>query len=128
MLHARTVFRCCGFGVLSAVTLVSTGCTHNHYYSNNPCGPTAPLAVMPGSIQNGTICDVPTEVYGGSAGSTVSTPSAVSTPMAARARPPRVVISEPNGNSRFTWRRSDPESGLATTRVEGAIEEPTTIR
>jgi hypothetical protein len=130
MQHARMVLRCGGFGVaMAAVLLGEAGCTHNHYYSYDPCAPGAPVAVVPGVVQNGTVCDVPTQVVGGSAASVASSPSAVSTPMAARARPPRVVVSEPNGSSRLSWRRSDPESGLATTRVEGgSVEEPTTVR
>jgi hypothetical protein len=52
----------------------------------------------------------------------------VTTPIIGTARPPRIVLSEPNGGSRFSWRRSDPEGSLATTRVEGAVQDPSLTR
>ena len=63
--------------------------------------------------------------------SVVTTPSiSAGTPIGSRLKPPRVVVSEPiGGRGRgYAWRPSDPDSGLATTRVDGALDEPTLTR
>jgi hypothetical protein len=40
-----------------------------------------------------------------------------------------VVVSEPANRPRLSpWRRSDPESNLATTRVEGALDGDSTVK
>ena len=50
-------------------------------------------------------------------------------PIYTRPLAPRVVVSEPSEGPRFRrWQRSDPDSGLATTRVEGAYDDATTNR
>ena len=119
MRHARKQMR--GLGVLLAVTGAagSSGCTHNYYYGGVPaCGPT-------GVVQNGAVCEVPTQVVGGSNVVAVLTDPA---PVLTGPRPPRIVLSQPRGNSRLGWRTADPESGLATTSVEGSLSDPTTIR
>jgi hypothetical protein len=36
---------------------------------------------------------------------------------------PRVVVSEPSGRSRFSWRRADPDGSLASTTVEGTVND-----
>jgi hypothetical protein len=102
----------------------SAGCTHNYYYGNAPLCPPS-TTVVPGAVQYGASCDVPTQVIGGSVASQASPPStALSGSM-----PPRVVVSQPsNGAPRFPWRRSDPDSSLATTRVEGALDDPTVTK
>jgi hypothetical protein len=39
------------------------------------------------------------------------------------------VVSEPANRPRLSWRRSDPESGVAQLRVEGALnEEDSTVK
>lgn len=118
----------------TAFLALGPGCTHNHYYGYDACG-TAPTTVLPGTVQYGSVCEVPSKVIGGtpsvvSAPSIVSTPSiSAGTPIGARAKPPRVVVSEPLGRGRgHAWRPSDPDSGLATTRVDGALDEPTLTR
>lgn len=107
----------------TAAWVTSTGCTHNYYYGATPCGPTG---AAPGTVEYGSVCDVPTQVVGGStvaSGSPAGPSSTLTGP-----RPPRIVTSEPSGGSRLAWRRADPESGPATTRVEGAVEDPTLTR
>lgn len=104
-----------GLLFLLAFSFGSAGCTHNYYYGAVPACPPG----TPGAVTYGSVCEVPpssggTVVAQGSAG---ARPSVVGTA-------PRVVVSEPSG-SRFPWRRSDPE-GIATTRVEGALDESTT--
>jgi hypothetical protein len=111
------------------LTSAPAGCTHNYYYGVNPCAP-APTAVVPGSaVQYGSVCEVPTEVYGGS-GSSVAGRSTLTAPVLGPARPPKVVVSEPNGGSgsRFSWHRSDSESNMVTTRVDGAVDTPSVTR
>ena len=117
------------FGLLPA-----TGCTRNYYYGGLPgCGPTQviPGAAQYGSaVQYGNICELPTQVVGG-AGGIVAQSSEISSQLLSRGKPPRVVISEPLGSgtrSRYTWRVTDPESSLATTKVEGAVSDSTTVR
>jgi hypothetical protein len=128
MRHARNLRG--GLGVfLSGMILASAGCTHNYYYGNAVpvCGPTA----LPGTVANGAVCEVPTQVDGGSlvaqgAGrSTVVT----GTPVLSGPRPPRVVVSRPSSAGPFgRWQRVHPDTGLATTRVEGAYDEGTVSR
>lgn len=103
----------------------SAGCTHNYYYGNVPVCPPA-TTVAPGVVQYGASCDVPTQVVDGS--SATQSPSRSSATNGAL--PPRVVVSEPIiGPPRFpSWRRTDPDSGLATTRVEGALDDPTVTK
>ena len=103
----------------------SVGCTHNYYYGNVPVCPPS-TTVAPGAVQYGASCDVPTQVVGGSSATQGPSRSSVLT----GALPPRVVVSEPIvGPPRFpSWRRTDPDSGLATTRVDGALDDPTITR
>lgn len=111
----------------------SPGCIHNHYYGTVPaCGPSG----LPISTQVGQVCEVPSGqvVVSGSPsvapgpGSVivVETPKQGATVMTNQQ--PRVVISQPaygpsigQSASRFKWHSRDPE-GLATTRVEGALD------
>jgi hypothetical protein len=112
------------FAVAGAVS--SVGCTHNYYYGPpQACVPATPGST--GTVQYGAVCDVPTQVVGGStvvAGVPVPQSSAV----LSGPRPPRVVLSEPDKGPRLSWRRADPEGGLATTRVEGATTDSTLTR
>jgi hypothetical protein len=103
----------------------SAGCTHNYYYGNVPVCP-PPTTVAPGTVQYGASCDVPTQVVGGSS----ATQDASRAPVLTGSMPPRVVVSEPLiGPPRFpSWRRTDPDSSLATTRVEGALDDPTVTK
>jgi hypothetical protein len=126
MRHAR-ILRCGLGGVLLAWAVFSTGCTHNYYYGyNNPCAP-MPTTIVPGMVSSGAVCDVPTQVSGGS--TILGTPIRT-TPGMITSRPPRVVLSEPGGGSRFPWRLPDPEGSgsLATTKVDGALSEPAVTR
>src|SRR5262249_60651073 len=79
MSHARSLRT---LGGLLAVALASSGCTHNHYYTYDPCAPAA-TRVVPGALQYGSVCDVPTAVAGGSA-----VASGASTPVIGGGRPP----------------------------------------
>lgn len=123
MRHARIALK--GLGALLAVAggALSSGCTHNYYYGAVPaCGPTTALA--PGTVRYGEVCEVPpTQVVGGS--TLVAGRPIVTSPALGGPRPPRVVLSEPGGTRRGGWQRPDPESSLATTRVEGALDDPT---
>ena len=130
MRHARFLRGALGV-VLAGWLLGSLGCTHNYYYGNAvpACGPSV---AVPATTANGAICEVPTQVTGG--GQLVAQGQGRATivqgaPIYAAPRSPRVVVSEPAGSPRSRrWQRSDPDAGLATTRVEGDYNDPTTNR
>jgi hypothetical protein len=100
-----------------------SGCTHNYYYGY-------PAGTAPGVL--GEVCQVPTQTSGGTV--IVQSPGQPTYVAAAPANAP-VLVSEPligggpllRAGSRFTWRRPDPES-LATTRIDGAIDDSTVTR
>lgn len=128
MRHARFFRRSLGVFV-AGLALGSVGCTHNYYYGNAVpvCGPTA----LPSTVANGSVCEVPTQVGGGSVIAQGAGRSTIvsGAPLFSGSRPPRVVVSEPRAGSRFgRWQRADPDAGLATTRVEGAYDDATTNR
>ncbi len=111
----------------------STGCTHNYYYTSPAGSPCAPATLVPATpvassvTQFGEVCEVPTRVVGGS--TVVASVPVVAPPVLTGPRPPRIVLSEPGGNRLKTpWRRYDPESSLATTRVDGNVDDDTTVR
>jgi hypothetical protein len=129
MRHARSLRRVCGV-ILAGCTVGLAGCTHNHYYGNAVpvCGP---VTTVPGSVASGSICEVPTQVGGGTLiGSGQGRSTIVAdAPFYSGSRAPRVVVSEPSGGSRLgRWHRADPEAGLAQTRVEGEYTDSTTNR
>lgn len=104
--------------------LVGPGChQHYHYYNSNPaCPPGASMA--PSSVQYGSVCEVPAEEIEG--GNVVSSNSSRSTTIVGTRTPERVVVSQPRNSAPFSsWRKSDPDGGLATTSVEGGIDEST---
>ena len=115
-------------GVLLAGWAGSAGCTHNYYYGTaaTACAP-GTTTIVPGAISYGSVCDVPARIFGG--GTVVAaSPGVRSSVVGTVPTSPRVVVSEPANRSGLSWRRSDPESDLATTRVEGALEDDTTIK
>jgi hypothetical protein len=114
-------------GVLLAGWVGSAGCTHNYYYGSVPTACAPGTTIVPGTVQYGSVCEVPARVVGG--GSIVASSPGVRSSVVTAAPPgSRVVVSEPTNRSGLTWRRSDPESSLATTRVEGALEDDTTVK
>ena len=126
MRHARR-WRA-GLGVLLAgYVSLSSGCTHNHYYGASVpvCGPTVVGSTGADGSEYGAVCEVPSQVV---SGGSVVTQSPAGAMVTAAPKAPRVVVSEPRGGPRFAWRRSDPENSLATTRVEGALDDPTITR
>jgi hypothetical protein len=116
-------------GVILTGLVGSTGCTHNYYYGGVPtaCAP-GTTTIVPGSIQYGSVCEVPSRLFGG--GTVVaSSPGVRSSVVGTAPSGSRVVVSEPANGSGPSWRRSDPESNLAArTRVEGALEDDTTVK
>ena len=121
----------CKFPIQRALALVglvagvgSTGCTHNHYY-----GAPVPVCAEPAVLGGyGSVCDVPTQVGGGTV---IAQVPARTTVVTTPPRSTRVVSSAPpieshpmtSNTGRPSWRRSDPE-GLATTRVDGDLGSP----
>lgn len=119
--------------VLAMGAIGTTGCTHNYYYATPVGSPCAPVTLAPATpvastvTPYGEVCEIPTRVVGGS--TVVASVPVISPPLLTGPRPPRIVLSEPGGNRiRTPWRRHDPESSLATTRVEGALDDDTTVR
>jgi len=124
MRHARFWRRVCGV-MLAGWIIASAGCVHHHYYGSAVpvCGPTT----VPATAANGSICEIPTRVGGGSLlGSGLGRSTIVSgAPYYSGTRAPRVVVSEPKTPR---WHSADPEAGVATTRVEGAYDDTTTSK
>lgn len=108
-------------GALALLVAASaaTGCiSHNHYYtaSGVPTYTTTDI----GPVQIGTVCETaPPQLVGGTV--IAQAAPAAAAPVTAA---PRVVVSQPGTGSRLSWRRADPEGGLATTHVDGAVEDP----
>lgn len=114
-------------GVLLAGWVGSAGCTHNYYYGGVPvaCAP-GTSTLLPGTVQYGSVCEVPAQVVGG--GTVVASSPGIRSSVVGTAPPSRVVVSEPLDRPRLSWRRSDPESNQVTTRVEGALDDDTTVK
>jgi hypothetical protein len=131
MRHARNAGRGRGLALLLAAagSVTSAGCTHNYYYGTpQACIPTAPGTVTASSaVPYGSVCDVPTQVVGGST-VVAGTPAPGTTTVLSGPKPPRVVLSEPNHGPRLSWRRADPETSMATTRVEGGVTDSSLTR
>ena len=119
------------YEVLSALlgaAILSTlaGCTHNYYYGGVPVAcPPSPGGVVSSDVQYGSVCEVPSQVVGG--GTVIATNPPGTPPALSGPRPPRIVLSE-TPSSRLAWRRADPDGGVATTRVDGAVDEPTVTK
>ncbi len=108
-----------------ASTILGLACAQvgccQHYYAQPALG-CPPVAAQPSAMRYGSVCEATDGTVVG------QTPSRSST--IADSPRPRVVVSEPNGGrlaGRSGWRRTDPE-GLATTRVEGALDDETVHR
>ena len=103
----------------------SAGCTHNHYYTALPvCG--QPTALASTTVSAGSLCDPAPEAMGAPVSSSVvGRPVIVTIPP----RTSRVIISEPTaafsnrGGSKLSWRRNNPDESLATTRIDGNLDD-----
>ncbi len=111
-----------GVTLAGALAIAGSGCCNPPYYCCQP-SPCAPAAMVPSTVQAGPVCDVPTEVVEG--GTKVAGGSSRSTTVSGgQATSPRVVVSEPTSpSSRFSWRRSDQDGGLAATTVQGTTND-----
>ncbi len=106
--------------LLAVFGLISQGgCCHWCYNHQPACAPAAASAPV---VRYGAVCEAPAEGVVVSQGAPRSSSTSIND-----APRPKVVVSEPNGRSTSGWRRSDPES-LATTRVEGSIDDNTRSR
>ncbi|WZP00603.1 hypothetical protein EP7_002251 [Isosphaeraceae bacterium EP7] len=115
-----------GAPFLAACALAaSAGCTHNHYYTALPvCG--QPAALASATMSEGSLCDPAGEVVNAPVSSSVvGRPVIVTVPP----RTSRVIISEPTaapagrGGSKLSWRRNNPDESLATTRIDGNLDD-----
>jgi hypothetical protein len=132
----RARFLCWSTAVLLAGWVGSAGCTHNYYYGTVPvaCAPD-PTACPPATVTAGSsIGDLPSQLFGRSRSTIVAASPGIQTNVTSTAPPSssssEVVVSEPANRPRLSWRRSDPESGVAQLRVEGALnnEEDSTVK
>jgi hypothetical protein len=106
-------------GVILAGGLALTGfgcCQHYHYYGSSACGPATTM--LPSTVQSSPIDDAGTQVVEG--GTKVGAGSTISSSVAGT-KSSRVVVSEP----RNAWKRSDPDGSVATTSVEGTLNDST---
>ena len=73
-------------------------------------------------MRSAVVCDPQTSVV--DVGTTVADGTSRSTTVSGgESKSPRVVVSEPGGLSRFSpWKRSDVDS-LATTSVQGSVDD-----
>ena len=114
-------------GVLLAGWVASAGCTHNYYYGALPAACAPGTTILPGTVSDGSVCEVPAQVVSG--GTVVASSPGVKSSVTTTAPPSAaVVVSEPINRPRLSWRRSDPDSSLATTRVEGELDDDTTVK
>jgi hypothetical protein len=113
------------WAILAVWAAGSMGCTRYCYVYGgpSPCGPTmAPV------VTNGSVCDVPAQTGAPVVAEGSSSATVVNSAPSASGKPPRVVVSEPSLRNRLRWKRSDPETGLATTKVDGAYDADSTQR
>jgi len=128
--------RAIGFSMVAAagVLAAGTGCTHNHYYvtpgatgvMGDPCAPGTTQVITSGrpviaSPMLGSVCDEPPQ---GSAVATRGTPIASNAGAPAGAPP---IYSRPLRRGGLAWRGANTQS-LATTRVEGAYDDESTLK
>jgi hypothetical protein len=109
-------------GVILAgqLSLVGMGCHQHYYYYGDACAPGTPV---PSTVRAGTVCDVPTQVVEG--GTKVAAGSSRSTVVSGgvSSNSSRVVVSEPSEPAKVAWKRSDPDASLATTSVQGTVND-----
>jgi hypothetical protein len=123
MRDARTRIRD-GRGVLAGLLLggyclCGWGCHHHYYYygasAAGPCPP-AVGQVISSNVAAGPVCEVPSEVDGGTI---VGSHSTVVDDGRGKAR---VVVSKPDRRpARLGWRSSNPEDVPAFTQIDGAV-------
>jgi hypothetical protein len=107
-----------------ALAFAGWGCQQPPYcfyygYGAPPCATVVP---SPTGMQPGTICDPPAQVIEGTTSSDVGNPSAN---VVSSRNSPRVVVSQPDERPRWPWRKSTSDDTLATTSVEGAVNDST---
>ena len=108
------------FVLVLGFAFAGPGChTHYHYYNGgDPCAPGTPVS---STVRSGPPCDAPGAVVEG--GTTVSDSSARSTTVSGgQSRSSRVVVSAPGNSSPFSWKCSETDS-LATTSVQGTLND-----
>lgn len=109
-----------GIILAGGMAFAGMGCHQHYYYYGDAC---PPGTAVPSTVRAGTVCDVPTEVVEG--GTKVADRSSRSTVVsgAVSDKSSRVVVSEPSEPSKVAWKRSDPDASLATTSVQGTVND-----
>ena len=119
MRDLRSVCRALTLGLGALLTSAVSGCTT--YY------PVPVYGTAPGVVNDpcATICSADPQPVAGGVVVQSNEPSVV----VRSARAPRIVRSTPgNDGPRLSWHRTDPDESLATTRIQGALDEPTTVK
>ncbi len=118
MQEAQWTRRLGGTAVLAPLVFLC-GCTHYHYYGNQPVR----VVASPGVVTTapvGSICELPS-----------SEPLYVQGPIGVASQPQsqsQVLVSQPNGSrGGVAWHRPDPER-LATSTMDGAIPPATRVK
>jgi hypothetical protein len=106
------------WALLGGLIVFGPGCQKHYYYYYGNSGNCPPVA--PSSIVDGPVCDVSGQVI---EGGTVVSSVASDPPPVSRSRRNKVVVSEANRPGRSSWTASGPESSMARTQVEGAMDE-----
>jgi hypothetical protein len=117
--------RLCWSLMTGVLAFSSLGCRQCCYcYPDPACGP---MPAVPSAVRAEPMCDVSSSSVDG--GTVVASGPTRQTTVsgAAATTPPRVVVSQPSTPpSRFGWRTADPDSSVATTSVQGAVNDSTT--
>lgn len=117
--RARTARGTLAALLLGGFCFSGSGCHHHHYYYGASAGGACPPSVGPVMSSNvavGPVCDVPSDVDGGTV---VGSHSTVVDDGRGKAK---VVVSKPDRRStRFGWRSSNPEDVPAFTQIDGAL-------
>jgi hypothetical protein len=119
-LFASCRHRLPGIVLAGGLAMTGMGC-HQYYYYGDQC---APGTAVSSSVRTGPVCDVPTEVVdGGAKLAAGSSRSTVVTGATSSGASSRVVVSEASEPTKVAWKRSDPDGGLATTSVQGTLND-----
>ena len=104
--------------LLGGLILSGPGCHQHYYYYGNTADGCPPIS--PATVVDGPVCDSSSPVIQG--GTVVSSVSDAPT---TRSKPRRskVVVSEANSGGKSSWQAVGPESSVARTQVDGAIDD-----
>jgi len=104
--------------LLGGLILSGPGCHQHYYYYGNTADGCPPMAQA--TVVDGPVCDSTSPVIQG--GTVVSSVSDAPTTQT-KSRRSKVIVSEANGGGKSSWQAVGPESSVARTQVDGAIDD-----